>query len=104
MLAEYFEVDEVLVAAARKDTANEGVAASYGRIWTDSMAIVRVAEQPSIRNAAFGYSFQDVPTKSELFWHPSKGSRGSYQNRCAHGDQQKVVAGDTSVIFTTPIN
>lgn len=103
MLAEYFEVDEYIVGAARKDTANVGQAASYSRIWSDNLAIVRVCTTPSLRNAAFGYTLQDNATTTELFWLPDRGSKGMYKARTSYSDQQLVVAPTSSYLITTPI-
>lgn len=103
MLAAYFDVDEVIVGAPRKDTANEGVSASYSRIWDDTVAIVRVAQRPSIRSASFGYVFQDAPTTSDLFFEANKFTKGGYMQRNSHCDQEKVIAGDTSYLLTTVV-
>lgn len=103
MLAEYFEVDEYIVGAARKDTANIGQTASYSRIWGNSLAITRVCTTPSLRNACFGYTLQDNPVVSALFWLPERGFGGQYKARTSYSDQQLVIAGTTSYLITTPI-
>lgn len=103
MLAEYFEVDEYIVGAARKDTANIGQTASYSRIWGSSLAITRVCTTPSLRNACFGYTLQDNPTTSNLFWIPDKGFGGVYKARTSYSDQQLVIAPTSSYLITTPI-
>lgn len=103
MLAEYFEVDEYIVGAARKDTSNIGQTASYSRIWGNSLAITRVCTTPSLRNAAFGYTLQDNPTLSELFWLPQEGAKGMYRARTSYSDQQLVIAPTSSFLITTPI-
>ncbi len=103
MLREYFELDEYLVGRARKDTANEGQAASYSRIWSDVFGIVRVATSPSVRNASFGFTFQDLPSQTDLFWEPEKGTKGAYMVRVSHCDAEKVVAADTGFLLTSVI-
>jgi hypothetical protein len=103
MLAEYFEVDEVVVGKARKDTANIAQTASYSRIWSDIVALLRVSNGPSLRNAAFGYVLQDKPSLSDLLWLPQEGGKGVYQARVTHADQEKVVAGPSGYLVTTPI-
>lgn len=103
MIREYFELDEYLVGKSRKDTANEGQTASYGRVWSNVFGIVRVATSPSLRNAAFGYTLQDAPTNTDVFWQPEKSVKGSWMSRCARSDQQKIVAADTAYLITTPI-
>lgn len=103
MLREFFEVDEYLVGKARQDAANEGQTASYSRIWSDVCGIVRVAERPSLRNAAFGYTLQDLPTQADMWWELSKGTKGGYCQRVSRCDQELIVAADTGYLITTPI-
>lgn len=103
MIAEYFEVDEYIVGKARSDTANEGQTASYSRMWDDGISILRVATSPSVNNLAWGYSFQDLPTRTDLFWQPEQGAFGRYMARSAHHDVQQVIAGDAGYRITTPI-
>ena len=103
LLAEYFDVDEFVVGEGRKDTANEGQSASYSRIWPDVLGVVRVAQSPSVRNAAFGYTFQDNPTRSDLMFQLEKGASGGYQARSTHADQEKVIAEECGYLITTPI-
>ncbi len=103
MLAEYFEVDEVLVGKARKDTGNILQSASYSRIWPDVVALLRVAASPSLQNAAFGYTFQDNPTRQTMWFDGSQGGDGCYITRATHADQEKVVAASCGYLVTTPI-
>lgn len=103
MLAEYFEVDEYVVGKARNDTANIGQTASYSRMWPDVFGIYRVAERPGVRNAAFGYTIQDLPTQQDLQFLLEKSSKGAYQSRASHADVQQIVCGDCAYLITTPI-
>lgn len=103
MLAEYFELDQIIVGKARKDTANIGQTASYSRIWPDVFGLYRVSTTPSIRNVSFGYTFQDAPTQSDQTFLIDRGAKGVYQCRSSHADTQKVIAGDSGYLVTTPI-
>jgi hypothetical protein len=102
MLAEYFDLDEILVGRARKDTANEGQTASYSRIWSDVFGIARVVA-PSPRNAGFGFTFQDAPTQSDLSYELMDGAKGGYYARSTHADNELVVASECGYLVTTPI-
>jgi hypothetical protein len=104
-LAEYFEVDEVLVGAARYDTANSGQAASYSRIWGKNLGIVRVANSPSKRSAHFGSTFRlnEDPVVTTWF-DQSIGKKGGMYSKVAVSEDYKVVAGDTSWLYTTVIS
>ena len=103
MLAEFFEVDEYVVGKARKDTANRNQTASYSRIWPDVIALVRVSQQPSLRNAAFGYVLQDKPTRQDMWFRLEDGGQGVWTTRATRADQEKVVAPTCGYLVTTPI-
>jgi hypothetical protein len=103
MLAEYFEVDEVVVGKARNDTANRGQTASYARMWPDVFGVYRVSDRPSVRNAAFGYTFQDMPTQQDLQFLLEKSAKGAWQARATHADVQKIIAPECGFLITTPI-
>lgn len=102
MFAQWFEIDELLVGRARKDTANEGQTASYSRIWPDSFGIVRVATAPSLRNASFGFSVMEKAPVQRLWFDPKSGEEGGWYTQGSLADQQLVVAGDTGYLITTP--
>jgi hypothetical protein len=103
-LAQFFEVDEVLVGRARKDTANIAAAsASYSRIWPDVCALIRVSTAPTLRNADFGYVLQDMPTVADMWFDRAQGGKGAYITRATHADQEKVIAGPSGYLVTTPI-
>lgn len=103
MLAEFFELDEFLVGRARKDTANENATESYGRIWPDVFGIFRVASNPTVRSATWGFSFQDKPIQSDLMFVQEKGAKGAYVARSSFADVQQTIATDTAYLVTSPI-
>lgn len=103
MLAEFFEVDEVLVGRARKDTANRGQTAAYSRMWPDVFGIYRVSQSTTTRNAAFGYTIQDKPTQQDLQFLLERGAKGKWQARATHADTQKIVCADCAYLVTTPV-
>lgn len=103
MLADYFDVDELLVGEARKDIANLGQTASYSRMWPDVFGIYRVSGSLNVRNAAFGYTLQDAPTQSDLTFSLEKSAKGVWQARSTHADKQQIVCADCAYLITTPI-
>lgn len=103
MLAKFVGLNRILVGKARKDTANEGQTASYGRVWSDVFGIVRVAKRPSIRTAAFGYTMRFGPKRTDEWFDQSKGSQGGYFARVSLHEDHKIVAADTGFLITTPI-
>lgn len=98
-----FEIDELLVGAARNDTANEGQDASHDRIWSDVFGVVRVAVTPSRRNAVFGYTFREKAPVQRMWFDPSSGEEGGWYTQASFADKSQVVAGDTGYLITTPI-
>lgn len=103
MLAEYFELDDYVVGAARYNSANEGQTASYSRIWTDVFGIVRVADSPSTQNASFGYTLQQ-PMQTETWYIQGQGGRGGYYVQSSHADKSLIVCADCGYLVTTPIS
>jgi hypothetical protein len=102
-LAEYFELDELLIGGASEDTANEGQSASYGRIWGKDFGIVRVAQSPGIRHASFGYTFQ---FENKFTWEqfdPEVGVKGGYRAKVGWEVDEKVVAPDTGYLLKAVI-
>lgn len=104
MLASWFGLETILVGDARADTANAGQTASYSRIWSDVFGIVRVATRPSIRNAAFGYTFRLNGAPKSFQWFDGRaGYDGRWFAKVTVSDDEKVVASDTGYLITTPI-
>lgn len=103
MLASWFGLDEILVAKARKDTANEAQAASYSRIWGNCFGVLRVATSASLRNAAFGYTLRFGQIVTTQWFDQSVGTDGGYYARVAVKEDHKIVASDTGFLISTPI-
>lgn len=101
--ANYFGIDELLIGAARKDTANEGQTASYSRIWGDVFGLVRVATTPSIRNASFGFTFRFGSIDTAQVFDPMIGTKGGYWAKASVDETHKIVAPETSYLITTVI-
>lgn len=101
--ANYFGIDELLIGAARKDTANEGQTASYSRIWGDVFGLVRVATTPSVRNASFGFTFRFGGIDTAQVYDPMIGAKGGYWAKASVEEVHKIVAPDTGYLITTVI-
>lgn len=103
-LAEIFGLDDILIGAAREDTANEGQTASYSRIWGKTFGVYRVATRPSRRSAHFGSTFRlkGDPLTTEWF-DPKVGKGGGYNGKVGVSEDHKVVAGDTAYLITAAI-
>lgn len=103
MLAPWFGIDEILVAKARKDTANEAQTAAYSRIWGNGFGVCRVALNPGLRNAAFGYTLRAGQVATDEWFDQSVGTNGGYYARVSTKEDHKIIAGDTGYFIGTPI-
>jgi hypothetical protein len=103
-LAALFGLDDLLVGAARYDTANSGQTASYSRIWGKHFGILRVAVRPSRRSAHFGTTFQLNTDPHAFNWFdPRKGKAGANYVKIGWSDDHKIVASDTGYLISDAI-
>jgi hypothetical protein len=101
-LADYLELDELLVGAARRNTALPGVAAVYARIWPDVFGVVRVPRMPAVKVATFGITLEEP--KSEMEWfEAAEGGWGAFHSKVAFADASVVVSNACGFLYTTPI-
>lgn len=103
-VAAIFELDDILVGKARKNTANEGVTASIGRIWSNVFGIVRVAKSPGVRTASFGYTFRFKNRINTRQWFDEEiGTDGGYYAQVSCHEVQKIVAAPCGYLITAPL-
>lgn len=96
LLAQMFDLDEVIVGRAKYNSAAEGQAVVGAYVWGKSCALIR-REDPSAAGAApFGYTFrvggwitQDIP---DLI----SGISGGSIIKVAHSDDENVIGGGNS--------
>jgi hypothetical protein len=99
-LANIFGLSEILVGAARTDTANSGQTASYSRIWTDSFSVLRVAQRPTKRSAHFGSTFRlNGDPKTTAWFEEAQGKEGCYYAKVGVSEDHKIVAGDSGALI-----
>lgn len=103
MFMSFFRVDEVLIAEARNDSANEAQAASFGRIWPNFFWMGRVMSTPSIRNAGFGATFRNGPVKTTEWYDPAIGTQGGNYVKVTTKEDYHVIAQDTAYLISSPI-
>lgn len=95
MLAQVFDLDQILVAGASKNSANEGQAATPVQIWNDDRAMVaRLATTNNIKEPCVGRSFhwgQDGSTiGGTMETYDDAQLRGEVV-RCRHDVDEKVI-------------
>lgn len=102
IVASYFGLDEILIAEGRRDNANEGAAASYGKMWSaDNFGVARVAINPTKRSLQWGVTFREAGDPFTSQWNdPSIGKRGGLWNRVSISEDHKVVAKAASYLIT----
>lgn len=102
IVAAYFGLDEILIAEGRRDTANEGQTAAYGKMWSaDNFGIARVAINPTKKSLCWGVTFREAGDPFTSQWNdPSVGKRGGLWNRVSVSEDHKVVAPDAAYLIT----
>jgi hypothetical protein len=99
-LASILGLTDILVGAARKDTANIGQTASYSRVWTDSFSILRVARRPTKRSAHFGSTFRMKSHPITTQWFEEDcGMAGGYYAKVGCSEDHKVVSTQAGFMF-----
>lgn len=103
-LAGFFGLDDLLVGEAWNDTANEGQAASYSRVWGKVFGVARVARTTNIRTAAFGWTFRFGQKATSVWFDPKPGVAGGYYAKVGLQEGHHVAASDTAFLYTTVIS
>lgn len=112
MIARLIGWDRYLVGRARYDSAVEGDAVSYARIWGNFFGVVRVMRRPSIRNVAFAVTMRwlaaGMPNctrgiTSKAWFKPEQGFGGTYWYEQGEAEHHKALSDDTGYLITTPV-
>ena len=89
-IAALFELEELLVGSAVKDTGPEGGTAVRAYVWGNSMLVAYVTRTPSIMSPSAGYVFQ---------WKPRAVAR--YREDQEHQDVVEVTESFDEVLVAT---
>ena len=105
-LAQLFGVDEVLVAKAVKNTANEGQTGSFSFAFGKAALLVHSASSPSLLTPSAGYSFQWRGVSEGLGLTVGTKQYRLEQNAATYIESQvafdnKLVAADLGYFFAT---
>lgn len=106
MVAQAFDLDAVLVGAAKYNTNREGATSAKGYVWGKSAALIRVAPQPDmLETDTFGYTFRFQEPQVELISDQKPGLAGGTWIKVTHSDDEKTVAGSAAgYLYTTVVN
>lgn len=66
-LKDFFNLENVYVGSAIKNTADEGQVDSLGNVWGDDFVLFYKNPRPTIMMATFGYTFFDVPRQVDKY-------------------------------------
>lgn len=99
MLAEYFEVDDLLVGKAREQTANEGATQSWTNLWPSVFGVVKVPRVVQEKIACFGITLEEPMMELEHF-EPNVGGWGEYITKVAFSDSSKVISSSCGYLLT----
>lgn len=105
-LANFFELDGILVAKAWADAANSGQVANIGRmVSTKGFGVIGVASSPGRHTASFGYNLLFKGERRMTQWFDEKeGTRGTWKLKAASDDVIKVTAPDAGFFLGTVID
>lgn len=90
----FFNLDNVFVGTAIKDTADEGQTASLSSVWGKHFWLTFINPRPTLMQATVGYTFTDVPRQVETY---REESHVSDVVRLRYSYDQNIM--DTSLIY-----
>lgn len=105
-LANFFELDNLVVAKAWADAANSGAAANIGRmVTTKGFGVIGVAATPGRNTASFGYNLLFKGERRLTQWFDdNRGTRGTWRMKAASDDVIKITAPDAAFFLGTVID
>jgi len=102
-IAQLFDVDRVIVGRGRYNTAKEGQAASYTRLWGNHVAMLHVKPRPTIRSVTFGVTFVETMKKTVRSFDEKRGLKGATYIKTGWNSDHKVIAADTGYFIEDAI-
>lgn len=106
LVADLFEVDQIIIARARKNTANQGANRVFSRIWSDMVLLYVFAETPDLETEAYGIQFnwkEDTGGQKYIVekYRDERKRSGIIRNRGYFGE--KIVGADFAARRTNVI-
>ncbi|HEU4958971.1 MAG TPA: capsid protein [Sphingomonas sp.] len=99
-VAALFEVDEVLVGAARANSAKRGQAANLTRLWGKHLALTHKAPVPDAKGAVtFGGTFQFGGRVAGQWEDKNIGMRGGIAVRTGESVKERIIAAQAGYFF-----
>lgn len=98
-LADYLELDEIIVGSRRIDVANPGQAQNIQRAWGKHALLMYQAKAPAKEEMSFAYTFSESLSAPVEEIETLKGEKGVYVVRDAWNHDAKIVAWDGGFLF-----
>lgn len=103
-LADYFEIDEVLVGEGWVNTSKKGQTATLARVWGKNAALLyKAAVSADTNSMTFGITAQWGERISATYQDPKKGMRGSTIVRVGESVKELVLANDLGYFFQNAV-
>lgn len=100
LLRALFEVDQILLAGAKVDSANEGQASNLTDVWGKDVVLAYVAPRPGIKTLSLGFTFQARAFQVRR-WREDK--RHSDVFEVSHVVDERLVAPDCAYLIKAAI-
>lgn len=100
MLAALFEVDEVIVGGASRNTATEGQTESMSYIWGKYALLANIAKRPALKQLSLAYAFQSKPFQAKRY--TESGLEGEWVEVEEKRDQ-KLVAAEAGYLWSAAV-
>jgi len=104
MLANFLEVDRLLVGRAVYNTANEAQTASLSRAWGKNALLLYVTPQPGIMTPTAGYTFRAHPLRIYTWYEDNATHKELYFVRATISQGYKVVGSDLGYFFSSVVS
>jgi len=99
-VAELFEVDEVIVGAARANSVKRGQAPALTRLWGKHLALIHKAPVPDAKGAVtFGGTFQWGDRIAGQWEDKNLGLRGGTACRTGESVRERIIANQAGYFF-----
>lgn len=102
--ADLFEVDQILVGGAYKNTANEAQSATLATVWGENVLVYYAPPSPSMDDPSFGYSFRwEVPEVPALQVerHPYDSRRKEEEIEVGYYQSEKITGAAYGYLIQT---
>jgi len=98
-VAQFFEIEKVIIGRGRYNTAKPGQTASYTRLWGKHCAALYVDPSPGIKTITFGVTFCETLRFTAREYDPKRGLKGAHYIRPGWNSDEKVIAADCGYLI-----